>query len=93
MDIGDGSTTMGGGGPPLLLVLHGCDGCGGGGGGGGGCRFNRECMLSASGKADMPGSDGADGDALFDPLQPEEPSDEHDELFLDCDTGDGVPSV
>lgn len=84
---------MGGGGPPLLPLL-GCDGCGGGGGGGGGWRFNRECMLRASGNADIPGgNDGADGDALFDPLHPEEPSDEHEELFLDCGTGDGVPSV
>lgn len=55
--------------------------------GGGGCKFNLDDgMLRASGSADMPGSD-----ALLE--HPDEPSDEHDELFLDCDTGDGVPSV
>lgn len=59
------------------------------GGGGGGCRFNLDGMLRASGRADMlPGN----GEALLE--HPDEPSDEHDELFLDWwDGGDGVPSA
>lgn len=78
MDIGE--STIGGGGPPPPPED-------GGGGGGGGCRFSRDGMLRASGKADMPGNE-----ALLE--HPDEPNDEHDEvLFLDWDTGDGVPSV
>lgn len=78
----------------MAAAVSTIDGGGGGGAGpddcgGGGCRLSRGGMLSASGRADMPGSD----DALPDE-QPDEPSDEHDELlFLDSDTGDGVPSV
>lgn len=65
---------------------------------GGWCMPSLDDMLRASGSADMPGSD-----ALLE--QPDEPSDEHDVLlwfwlwlllwlpFLDCDTGDGVPSA
>lgn len=77
MDMGLLSTIDGG---PVLVG-------GGGGGGACGCKFSRDGMLRASGRADMPGSD----DVL--PLEhPDDPSDEHDELFLDSDTGDGVPS-
>jgi len=69
-----------------------CGGCvdGGGCGGGGGCRpLSLDGMLRARGNADR--AVGSDVDA---PLEhPDEPSDEHDELFFDCDTGDGVPSV
>lgn len=57
---------------------------------GGGC-----CRLSLD--DGMPGNDiGMDGmpgsEALLLEL-PDVPSDEQDEWFLDCDTGDGVPSV
>lgn len=92
MDMGDdGSTAMGCGGTPL--DSDGWGGAGGGGGGGGGCRFNRECMLNASGNADRlpPDNDDGTGDALFEPPpppppppppQPDDPKDEHDELLL-----------
>lgn len=51
--------------------------------------FNLDGMLNASGSADMPGSE-----ALLELHPDEEPSDEHVELlFLDCETGEGVPSV
>lgn len=53
--------------------------------GGGGCKFNLDGILKARGRADMPGNE-----ALLE--HPDDPSDEHDELFLDCDTGDGLPS-
>lgn len=61
-----------------------------GGRGGGGCKFNLDgiWLLRARGRDDdMPGNE-----ALPDE-HPDEPSDEHEELFLDCDSGDGVPSV
>lgn len=75
----------------LLSTIDGGPVLVGGGGGGGGwvCMFIREGgMPRESGRTDMPGSD----EVL--PLEhPDDPSEEHDELFLDCDTGDGVPSV